>query len=79
MQKAFLDYTVASIGAVASRGSCSTCDAISAHWMCFILVVVVHVLVQEGFCFEHFVAEAAPPFNTMVSVPSGVLYAVPAS
>lgn len=47
--------------------------------MCFILMVIVHVLVQEGFCSEHFVTEAAPPLNTMVSVPSSVLHAIPAS
>lgn len=46
--------------------------------MGFIVMIVVHVLVQKCFCSEDFVTEAAPPLNTMVSVPSSVLYVVPA-
>lgn len=46
--------------------------------MCFILVVVVHVLVQESFCPEKLVTEATLPLNTMVSVPSRVLNVIPA-
>lgn len=47
--------------------------------MCFIVMVIVHMLVQECFCSEDFVTEAAPPLNTMVSVPSSMLYVIPAS
>lgn len=46
--------------------------------MCFILVVVTHVLVEKGLCPENFVTEATPPLDTMVSVPSRVLDVVPA-
>ena len=47
--------------------------------MCFVLVMIVHVLVQEGFCSEYFVTEATPPLNTVMSMPSTVLYVIPAS
>ena len=46
--------------------------------MCFILVVVVHVLVQKGFGPEDLVTEATLPLYTMVPVPGRVLNVIPA-
>ena len=65
--------------AVATCGCCCTFGTDSAHWMRFVLVVVIHVLIQVGFCPEYFVTEAALPLNTMVSVPGCVLDVIPAS
>ena len=41
--------------------------------MRFILMLVVHVLVQEGFCSECFITETTLPLNAMMSVSGSVL------
>lgn len=45
--------------------------------MLFMLMVLVHVLIQKCFCSEDFVTEATFPLDAAVLVPSRILHTIP--
>ncbi len=45
--------------------------------MLFMLMVLVHVLIQKRFCPEDFVTEATFPLDAAVLVPSRILHTIP--
>ena len=46
--------------------------------MNLVLMILIHVLVQESFCPKNFIAETTFPLYAMVSVSRGVLCVIPA-